>query len=157
MGKWLWVYQYRCVGSIGSVYVCMYVCMYLPTPLPPWAAETVLSPWLAAFTRFMMKNKCIYRPLCTMAQLAGAAEYTDVISPNKCSGYDTKQSNGEAPVMLELWGMRINPLLPPLGGPHLPGVVVPDRVLSMGRIKLNRILMLSWIVWNRTVFTFNCT
>ena len=42
-----------------------------------------------------------------MAQLAGAAEYTNCISAeglnysNECSGYDTKQSDGEVPVMLE--------------------------------------------------------
>ena len=46
-----------------------------------------------------------------MAQLAGAVEYTDCtsaegkISSNECPEYDTKQSDGEIPVMLELWGM----------------------------------------------------
>ena len=45
-------------------------------------------------------------------QLAGAVEYTNCISaegkdsPNKFPGYDTKQSDVEAPVMLELSGMR---------------------------------------------------
>ena len=45
-----------------------------------------------------------------MAQLAGAVEYTDCISaeglnfPNECPRYDTKQSDGEASVMLELLG-----------------------------------------------------
>ena len=45
-----------------------------------------------------------------MAQSAGDVEYTDCISTegydslNDYSGYDTKQSDGEAPVMLELWG-----------------------------------------------------
>ena len=29
--------------------------------------------------------------------------------PNECPGYDTKQSNGEVPVMLELWGLQSNP------------------------------------------------
>ncbi len=33
-------------------------------------------------------------------------------SPNECPDYDTKQSDGEALVMLELWGMRSTPLLP---------------------------------------------
>ena len=47
--------------------------------------------------------------------------------------YDTKQSDGEVPVMLELWGMRNTPSLPVLQGPLWPGmVVVPDRALSMG-------------------------
>ena len=43
-----------------------------------------------------------------MAQSAGTAEYTNCISaerkesPNEYPGYDTKQSDGEAPVMLKL-------------------------------------------------------
>ena len=32
-------------------------------------------------------------------------------SSNECPGYDTKQSDGEVPVMLELWGMRSTPSL----------------------------------------------
>ena len=52
-----------------------------------------------------------------MAQSAGAAEYTDCISadeqdsPNECPGYDTTQSDGEASVILELWGMQRTPSL----------------------------------------------
>ena len=56
--------------------------------------------------------------------------------PNECSVYVTKQSDGEAPVMLELWRMWRTPLLPSLPGPFLPGVVAPDRVLLMGEIEL---------------------
>ena len=37
--------------------------------------------------------------------------------PNECPGYDTKQSDGEVPVMLELWGMWSTPSLPLLPGP----------------------------------------
>ena len=37
--------------------------------------------------------------------------------PNECSGYDTKQSDGEVPVMLEVWGMLCTPSLPLLPGP----------------------------------------
>ena len=50
-----------------------------------------------------------------MARSAGAVEHTDCISaegsnsPNECSGYVTKQSNGEASVMLALWDMWITP------------------------------------------------
>ena len=61
----------------------------------------------------------------------GAVEYTDCTS-NKCPGYDTKQSDGEVPAMLELWGMQSTPSLPSLPGPLWPGVVAPDRALSMG-------------------------
>ena len=42
--------------------------------------------------------------------------------------YDTKQSDGEAPIIPELWEMQSTPLLPSLPGPHWAGVVA-DRVL----------------------------
>ena len=72
--------------------------------------------------------------------LAGAVEYTDCTSAegqdpppiNECPGYDTKQSDGEVPVKLGLWGMWSTPSLPLLPGPLWPGMVVPDRALSMG-------------------------
>ena len=69
--------------------------------------------------------------------------------PNECPGYDIKQSDGEAPVMLELWGMRSTPSLPLLPCPLWPGVVAPDGVLSMGQIEQKCILMLY-----RTVLVF---
>ena len=78
-----------------------------------------------------------------MALLAGAAEYTDYISAegyhflNEYPGYDTKQPDGEASVMLELWGMWSTPSLPLLPGPLWSGVVAPDRVLSIGQIEQN--------------------
>ena len=56
---------------------------------------------------------------------------------NECPGYEIKQCDGEVPVMLELWGMRSIPLLLSLPGPLWPGVVAPDRVLSMSQIELN--------------------
>ena len=56
---------------------------------------------------------------------------------NVCHEYGTKQSDGEVPVMLELWEMRSTPSLPLLTVPLWPGVVAPDRVLYMGQIKLN--------------------
>ena len=47
-----------------------------------------------------------------IAQSAGAVEYTTAPlqrsrtpHPNECPRYDTKQSDGEVPAMLELWGM----------------------------------------------------
>ena len=73
-----------------------------------------------------------------LAQLAGAVEYTDCTSaggktpPSECPGYDIKKSDGEVPAVLELWGMRSTPSLPSLPGPIWPGVVAPDRALSMG-------------------------
>ena len=48
----------------------------------------------------------------------------------------SKQYDGEAPVMLELWEMWCTPLLTSLPGPLWPRVVAPDRVISMGQIEL---------------------
>ena len=45
--------------------------------------------------------------------------------------------------MLDLWGMWSAPLLPSPPGPLRPEVVVPDRILSMGQIKLNYVIMLN--------------
>ena len=81
-----------------------------------------------------------------MAQSAGVVEYTDCFSAkryplnNECPGYDTKQSDGEVPVILELWGMQSTPSLPSLPGPLWPGVVSPDRAQSIGLIELFEIL-----------------
>ena len=84
-----------------------------------------------------------------LAQSVGAAEYTDCISverydsPNDCPWYDIKQSDGEA---LGMWSTLSLPLLP---GPLWPRLVAPDRVLFMGQIELNCVIMLNWIIWNR--------
>ena len=108
-----------------------------------------------------MKSKILSR---IWTQLDNSISYNDkaVIllcrgvrpTPNECSGYDTKQSDGEVPVMLKLWGMWSIPSLPLLPGPQLPGVVGSDRVLSIDQIELNCILMLNWLVWNRTVYMY---
>ena len=41
-----------------------------------------------------------------------------------------KQTDGEDPVMLKLWGLWSTSSLPLLPGSLGPGVVAPDRVLS---------------------------
>ena len=38
--------------------------------------------------------------------------------------------------------------------PRSTGVVATDKVLSMGQTELNSVLMLNWIVWNRTVYMY---
>ena len=40
-------------------------------------------------------------------------------------------SDGDIPVIMELWGMQSTPSLPSLSGPLCPGVVARDRVLSI--------------------------
>ena len=95
-----------------------------------------------------------------IALSSGAAEFTDCVSVEgqdssiDCPENDSKKSNGEVPVILELWEMRSTPLLPSLPGRQRPRVVAPDRVLSMSQIERNCVLMLNWIVWNRTVYIY---
>ena len=69
---------------------------------------------------------------------------------NECSGYNTKQSDVEVSLMWELWGMWSTPSLPSLPGSKWTWEPT-DRVLSMGQIEPNCVLMLNWIAWNRTV------
>ena len=45
--------------------------------------------------------------------------------------------------MQEPWGMRSTSSLPSLPDLLWPGVVAPDRVLFMGQIELNSVLMLN--------------
>ena len=52
------------------------------------------------------------------------------------SWYDIKQSDGEPPVMLDLWGMWSTLLLSLIPDPLWPGVVAPGRVLSMSWIEM---------------------
>ena len=89
---------------------------------------------------------------------AGTVKYNNCVSAegqdftNECPRYDTIQPDGEAPVMLEFWRVWCTSLLLLLPGPLWPKVVAPDRVLYMGQIELNCVLMVNWIVWNRTVY-----
>ena len=70
----------------------------------------------------------LIKMLGCFCSLAGAVEYTDCFSAegydppphthtNECPRYDTKQSRGEVPVKLELWGMWTIPSLPSTPGP----------------------------------------
>ena len=56
---------------------------------------------------------------------------------NEYPGYDTKQSDGEVPVLLELWVMLSTSPLPTLPGPLWPGVVASDKgpIYGLSRTK----------------------
>ena len=70
---------------------------------------------------------------------------------NSLQGFDMPLDTNQ-PYDCKLWGMWSTLLLPSLPGLLWSGVVAPDRVLSIGQIELNCVLMLNWIIWNRTVF-----
>ena len=59
--------------------------------------------------------------------------------PNECPDYDTKQSDGEVPVILGLWGIQSTPSLLLFPGPLWPGVIAPIYGLN----RTNGILMLN--------------
>ena len=77
---------------------------------------------IVTFGNKIRKKKFFYS-LESLTQTAGAVEYTDFISaeeydfPNKFPRYDTKQSDSEASVMLERWGMWSTPSLSFFSGP----------------------------------------
>ena len=77
-----------------------------------------------------------------MAQSAWAKEYTDCFSAegsdstNECPGYDTKQSDSAAAVMLELLGVWNTYSLTSLPGSFWPEVVTLGRILTKGQIEL---------------------
>ena len=72
----------------------------------------------------------------------------DVRPPtNEWPGYD-----GEFQMLLELWRLWSTPSLPSLSSPFWSGMVAPNRALSIGLIELICVLILNWIVWNRTDF-----
>ena len=98
-----------------------------------------------------------------MAQLDGAAEYTDFFSsegydsPEECPEYMTLNNlMVRLPLYLELWGMWSTHSLPLFPGPLWLGVVSLDSVLTLAQIKLDSVITLNGIVGNRTVLTFNC-
>ena len=73
---------------------------------------------------------------CRIHQMHLSRGKTIPPTPNKCPGYDIKQSYDKAPVMLELWGMQGTTSLQLLPGLLWPRVVAPDRILSMSQIEL---------------------
>ena len=114
--------------------------------LVPWSVVNVtFSPVLLIVKTWGWWHKVIitqhpHSQTSPPAEWAWALEYTDSLSalrppPNECPVYDIKQPDGEAPV-LEIWGMWSTPSLPLFPGLLLPGVVGPDRVLSMNQIEL---------------------
>ena len=55
---------------------------------------------------------------------------------NECLGYDIKQSDGEALVILELWGMQSTISLPLLQSPFWHRVGAPDKPPIYGLIRI---------------------
>ena len=132
------LHQKMILHRIANVHVLRYESFFLQQPMTGYLIS--LS--------FFLKN-C---PLGLGCRIHWLFLSRGVRLPKRASWYDTKQFDGEAQVMLELWRMWSTPELPSLSGPLTPGLIAPDRVVSMGQIELNCVLMLNWTVWIRTVF-----
>ena len=124
----VWIMNVMCTFVIFSIYI--YEVLKL-------ISVTMMGDVLMTFLMFM--SFILYRTLYEDCPVSWGCRIhwlhlcRGVRPPlTKCPGYDTKQSDGEVPAMLELWGMRSTPSLPSLPGPLWPRVVAPDRALSMG-------------------------
>ena len=127
---------YVCTHIFWHTYISMYVCTYVWVCVCVWHIHTCPFGW--GWRIHLCRG---IRP-----------------PHNECPRYDTKQSDGDYPVMLELWGMQSIPSLQLLPGPFWPRLGASDWILSMDQIELKCILMLNWVTWNRTVLIFKlCT
>ena len=94
-----------------------------------------------SFRVFIKNNK----DKSILSQPVGTVEYTP---PNECPGYDTKQSDGEAPAMLKLWRMRSTSLFQSLFCPVGWGCRIYRLLLCRGVRPPQRV---SWI-WHETIW-----
>ena len=90
--------------------------------------------------------------LIKIVQSAGAVEYTDCISTEvktPPTGFLDMQLNNLMVRFQLSWifgGMWSTPSLPLFPGPLCPGVIVLDKVRSMGQKELNYVFMLNSVV-----------
>ena len=115
--------------------------------------KKIMKSALILFEKFLVKHKfiyvqhllylpystpCIINPVSRSCRINWLHLCREVRSHpyNECPGYDIKQSDDEAPVILELWGMWTTPHIAIVPRSTLARVVAPDRVLSKGQIEL---------------------
>ena len=109
-------------------------------------ANTFIVSIRSLISIFSAPDNCCSAAAMLSGKTVTKANFTDYFSSlfmspaslNECPGYDTKQSDGEVPAMLELWEMWSTPLLPLLPGALWPRVVAPDMgpIYGLNRIKL---------------------
>ena len=87
------------------------------TNLPKATRVAKLCFTLTKYSKSFDSSKYVWQKQLRLQNTPNASLQRDKIPFNKCPGYDTKQSNGEAQVMLELWGIWSNPSLLSLSGP----------------------------------------
>ena len=68
---------------------------------------------------------------------------------NKCPRYDTKQSDDEVPVMLELWGMWSTSSFSSVPGPLWLAVLAPDMVPIVEKRKISYFVLARYLIRHR--------
>ena len=120
---YIYIYIYMCVCvcvcvCVSSVY--LYVCV-LEIGLGNNIRKSLISPFPSLYCPVGCGCRIHRLLLCRRVRPP----------PNECPGNDTKQPDSEVSIMLKFWGMWSTPSLPFIEGPLWPGMVAPDRYLSM--------------------------
>ena len=136
------MYLYTHTHTHTHVFVCTHITMYLYVYIHACTRSSICAHTHTSMYLYTHTHTHTHQ----LAQLDRATECTNSINcistegldfTNECPGYDTKQSDDQIPVMLELWRMQSTHSLLSFPGPLRSGVVVPDRVLCIGQIELN--------------------
>ena len=110
---------YTCTPLSLSLYIYIYIYIYI-------YMESAYSTAQLYWT-----DRCIYIYIYIYPSLkTGKTPPTD-----ECPGYNTRQSDGEAPVQ-DLWEMWSTSSLSLLPGPLWPGMVVPIRISFLGQTRI---------------------
>ena len=163
----IYIYIYICTQN---VYVC--ICVYIYIYIYIYAHKTCMYVYIYIYIYIYTYTKCVcvcvyeiyiyiaaLREICPVCwgcriHRLHLCRVVKNLPPKRVSWYDTKQSDGEVPVMLKLWGMRRTPSLPSLPGPLWSRVIGPIYGLNRTNAILmpNWIVWLNWVAWNRNVF-----
>ena len=117
------IYKYTCVYLLTCLFSSLVTCL-------------LISKTTVRIMVFQNTKTIFYSVICNLliyeyfwpSRLSGGLQNIPTASlqrgktsANGCPDYDTKQSDGEAPVMLELWGMQSTSLWPSLLSLLWPG------------------------------------
>ena len=131
---YIYIYTYLYVCMCVHMYVCVYIYIYIYVYIHIYIYMCV---YIYIYIYIICMCMYIYCPVSRNWRIHRLLLCRGVRPPrNECPGYDTKQSDGEVPVMLELWGIRSTPSLPSLPGPFCPWVVAPKGpIYGLNRTK----------------------
>ena len=133
---YIYIYIYREKSIWRCPYICIYTCIYIYAFMHIHIHSYkhichIILLYISELQNHNPYELCIWGYRIHRLHLCRG-----IRSHPQCPGYDTKQSDGEVPALLELWGMWSTPLLPLIQGSLWGGMIASDRALSMGYIEL---------------------